>query len=81
MRITGTIILAFSLVYSTITGDWPSGHSILVRVAAGMVAGLAGGIALQAAIPRERRRDLIRKAYPRIGARLPPRSERDGNPQ
>jgi hypothetical protein len=77
-RLTGLIILAFSVVYSAITGDWPSGHSILVRVVVGMAAGIAAGVVLRATIPREQRQVFIRKTYPRIGARLPPPSARDG---
>jgi NhaP-type Na+/H+ or K+/H+ antiporter len=76
-RLTGLIILAFSVVYSAITGDWPSGHSILVRIVVGVAAGVAVGVVLRAMIPREQRQDFIRKTYPRIGARLPPLSERD----
>jgi hypothetical protein len=77
IRIAGAIILAFSLIYSAVTGDWPSGRSTLMYAVAGVLGGVAGGLAIRAAVPRERRREFIRNAYPRIGRRLPPLSSRD----
>jgi hypothetical protein len=80
LQLTGLVIGGLSLVYSAVSGDWPSGHSVLVRVLVGTVVGVIIGIALRLAISPKRRHDLIRKAYPRIGARLPTVPDRNNGP-